>query len=119
MDSHWIFIRLEDLTMNKYLLRYYLFQKDYRKNNDFNLDELEEYKVPFLNIHKLYYRVNHVQNKEISNNQLPINKEIMQAVNNDFDTKNALLILDKYVTKYLICRISCTKCCNYVWVGCY
>ncbi len=100
-------IRLEDIKINKFLLRYYLFQKYYRKNNDFDLSEIEQYKIQFLNLHKLYSRVNIILKDSIINNYVDINSELiifdkmLKNINNDFDTKLALIELDKYVSKYL------------------
>lgn len=103
-------LTLDNLNINKYLLRYYLFHKNYRKQNDFSLDEINTYKIPFLNLHKLYNKVYsgltvyNLNNAE--QNELLIFDEIINNISNDLDTKTCLNIVNKYVITWLKKQIS-------------
>jgi cysteinyl-tRNA synthetase len=102
-------LKLDDINVNKNLLRYYLFHKQYRKQNDFNIEELNSYKIPFLNIHKLYNKLNigiHEYSETMSNKNLNIYDDMIKMISNDLDTKGALGILNKYVNIWLKSNVS-------------
>lgn len=100
---------LDDLNhINKFLLRYYLFQKPYRMQNNFMLEEINTYIKPFLNFHKLYSKLKYTELSSINNTSNIDNiyndnilHNIMKHINNDLDTRSALIILDDYVNKLL------------------
>ncbi len=103
-------LTLDNLNINKYLLRYYLFHKNYRKQNDFSIDEINTYKIPFLNLHKLYNKVYSgltIYNlNDAEHNELLIFDEVINNISNDLDTKTCLNFVNKYVITLLKKHIS-------------
>lgn len=102
-------LKLDDINVNKYLLRYYLFQKHYRKQNDFTFEEIQSYKIPFLNIHKLYNKLKigiHEYSENDNTKNLYIFDDLIKTISNDLDTKGASNLLNKYVNIWLKNKVS-------------
>ena len=99
-------VRLENVKHNYFLLRWYFLSKPYRHNFDYDEEELEAMKTDFVNFHMLYNKLTLGFVKENPKKNYPIEKtyiysEILDIISNDFNTKDALHTLFKYVDKLL------------------
>lgn len=99
-------LKLEDVKHNYFLLRWYFLSKPYRHTFDYNEEELEKLKTNFVNLHMLYNKLNFGFVREHTKINYPIEKtyiydELLDVISNDFNTKDALYNLSKYVNKLL------------------
>jgi cysteinyl-tRNA synthetase len=99
-------LRLENVKHNNFLLRLYFLSKPYRHTFDYNEDELEKLKTDFVNFHMLYNKLtlgfvktNTKKNYPIENTY--IYSELLDIISDDFNTKDALQRLFKYVDQLL------------------
>jgi cysteinyl-tRNA synthetase len=99
-------LRLEDIKYNYFLLRWYFLSKPYRHTFDYNEEEIIKLKIDFVNFHMLYNKLILGFVKENPKKNYPIEKtyiydEILTIISNDFNTKDALYALFKYVDRLL------------------
>jgi cysteinyl-tRNA synthetase len=99
-------LKLEDINNNYYLFRLYILSKSYRHNFDYSEEELNKMKTDFINFHMLYNKLTlgftkNNLNKNYSIKNTYIYDELLDIISNDFNTKDALQILFKYVSKLL------------------
>ena len=99
-------LKLIDIKQNYFLLRWYFLSKSYRMTFEFSNEELEKCKTDFINLHLLYNKlILGFQRDNIKNNHpltdTMIYNELLNIIANDFNTKDALKILSKYVNKML------------------
>jgi cysteinyl-tRNA synthetase len=99
-------LRLENVKHNYFLLRWYFLSKPYRHTFDYNEEELEKMKTDFVNFHMLYNKLilgfvknNSKKNYPIENTY--IYSELLDIISDDFNTKDALQSLFKYVDRLL------------------
>ena len=99
-------LRLENVKQNHFLLRWYFLSKPYRHTFDYNEEELDKLKTDFINFHMLYNKLSLGLVKENTKKNYPIENtyiysELLNIISNDFNTKDALQTLFKYVDKLL------------------
>ncbi len=101
-------LTIDDIPVNKYLLRYYLFQKSYRKITDFSLEEVETYTTFFINLHKLYNKLSFgtLLFARQNSDKVAVFTNVMQIVANDFNTRDALVELNRYVNYWTTASVS-------------
>lgn len=99
-------LRLENVKYNYYLLRLYFLSKPYRHTFDYNEEELEKLKTDFVNFHMLYNKLSLGFVKSKPKKNYPIEKthiynELLNIISYDFNTRDALQTLFKYVDRLL------------------
>lgn len=99
-------LRLENVKYNYFLLRWYFLSKPYRHTFDYNEEELKKLKTDFVNFHMLYNKLSLGFVKENSKKNYPIENtyiysELLDIISDDFNTKDALQTLFKYVDRLL------------------
>jgi cysteinyl-tRNA synthetase len=99
-------LKLENVKHNYFLLRWYFLSKPYRNTFDYNEEELDKMKIDFINFHMLYNKLTLGFVKENAKKNYPIEKtyiyeELLNIISNDFNTRDALCALFKYVDRLL------------------
>ena len=99
-------LRLENVKYNYFLLRWYFLSKPYRHTFDYNEEELEKLKTDFVNFHMLYNKLTLGFVKENPKKNYPIENtyiysELLDIISDDFNTRDALQTLFKYVDRLL------------------
>ncbi len=93
-------LKLDDFSENYFLLRMYFLSKSYRANFDFNINEIEVFKMDFVNLHMLYSKLYNKYYTVLENNNIDnitIYQEILEILSNDFNSKDALVKINEYV----------------------
>ena len=99
-------LRLEDINFNYYLFRWYILSKSHRHTFDYNSEELEKMKTDFVNFHMLYNKLSLGFVKDNSKKNYPVENtyiysELLDIISDDFNTRDALQTLFKYVDRLL------------------
>lgn len=99
-------LRLENVKYNYFLLRWYFLSKPYRHTFDYNEEELEKLKTDFVNFHMLYNKLTLGFVKENPKKNYPVENtyiysELLDIISEDFNTRDALQTLFKYVDRLL------------------
>lgn len=100
-------LRLDDITHNYKLIRMYFLSKSWKNTFDYSDDEIELMKKDFINLHMVYnklangfYRTNKNE-KQNYNNDTQIYNKILEIISENFNTKDALKEIIKYVDKFM------------------
>ncbi len=100
-------LRLDDITHNYKLLRMYFLSKSYKNTFDYSDDEIELMKKDFTNLHMLYNKLSnkfyrtHKNEKLNYSGDVQIYNNILEIISDNFNTKDALNEIVKYVDKFM------------------
>ncbi len=100
-------LRLDDISHNYKLIRMYFLSKSYKNTFDYSDDEIELMKKDFINLHMLYNKLakgfyrTHKNEKQNYNNDTQIYNKILEIISENFNTKDALKEIIKYVDKFI------------------
>ncbi len=100
-------LRLDDITHNYKLLRMYFLSKSYKNTFDYCDDEIELMKKDFTNLHMLYNKLSnkfyrtHKNEKLNYSGDVQIYNNILEIISDNFNTKDALNEIVKYVDKFM------------------